>query len=385
MAKRIKIALPVSNLNEIMECHIFRGDTPSINFSNPTIKVSESYCFKKSIREEKEVLVQSEEKPLDFYVSKAFLLIPDPEVYVDDELIDNNLIAFNQEERKISLTEVQVEPETDKVIKMSYSYLAMYIEDDINIIQNGVYFQSLESVTGIKKPSSYTCNYNFLSKELNINFVPDFSGVTKYYAMQYVNTRNNTKSDISTVHSIDLIPNQSDIRYKLEYSQDNGLSWVNYGESQNLYFNITDYQVISIEPHPELNYEHRFLDGDVELQIENPWYNWNIGKRQTNKFRISSIDTRNKQSDYLTLEKSLINYRPQEVIIRRKLDNGTPASYEGFDAITLAIYEEADLENEEKIVFNDFLLSSGKIYSYTIYVKDEYGIVSLPTVIQVAT
>jgi len=385
MAKRIKIAVPVSNLNEIMECHIFRSDTSVIDFSNPTIKISESFCFKKSIREEKETLIQSQEKPLDFYVSKAFLLVPEPEIYVDDELIDFDLVTLNQEERKITLREIQVEPGTSKKVEMSYSYLVSFVEDDITIVQNGVYFQNLESVTGIKKPSSYIYDYSFLSKELRIDFTPDFSGVRKYYAMQYVNTRNNTKSDISLIDNIELIPNESDIRYKLEYSQDNGLSWLNYGETQNLYFNINQYEVISIEPHPELAYQHTFLSGDVELQIENPWYNWNIGKRNTNKFRISAIDTRNKQSDYLLLDRTLINYKPQELVIRRKLDNGTPASYEGYDAITLAIYEEADLDSEENIVFNDFLLSSNKIYSYTIYTKDEYGIISSPTVIRVQT
>ena len=384
MAKRIKLLIGLSGSGDQVEYNVYRSKGIITDKSKlfPIASIREELCKKITLNKmdtDAEILTQNEEVPQVFEVSNFFDMTNEPIIYIDNVIVDNDLVEFYPEQRKIELSEIlKIGPETNKVIKMEYFYKVLEFCDDV-ITQNGVsYIGDIETVpTGIEITSKsalfeYNENKLFLTATIN-NIGKEYSYLIDAYNKELKETK-----EANLIKHITIKPNSGDLLFKFEYSIDNKNTWIFIQETNTNSISVTDIEKITSQGFPEVNLELIKVNGtDVQLIIENPWHNWSSKERDTFWYRVSCSDVEGAGEKKKEEFKGKVYYKPAAIKIRRKEDNGVPATLDGNDAID--VYNST-LEEEEvsELIINENGLTEEKVYSYTVFMQDEKGLMNIP-------
>lgn len=375
MTKRIKLLIDISGIDEGVSHLIYRNDIAPVPTEAPLIEVKEREVLKRALTQDGEVLTQDVDNPFIFYVSRVYMMMPMPRIYIDGvEVVSTNLTLYPKE-RKIRIDGENIPPSTTQIITMNYSYLVSVIEDDYTSAQLGVQHYGSHNITGINPPQFVAYQFDKITRDFTIKLQRDATAHGSWYRVLLREDRTGRVSEPSIDQWIEVSPNLYDLKYRLEISRDEGVTWehlydfAGYETTLSLVNDITGYA------HEPVTIEVNRLTGTTaEVIFQNPWYKWELNHRKTHFYRVREEDVAGEISDFHELPRGGMNYKPTELKIRRKEHNGSPAMYEGFDAIDMWTLTEADVDiTQPTIRLVDDHLVTEKEYSYTFFIDDEKG------------
>jgi hypothetical protein len=222
--------------------------------------------------------------------------------------------------------------------------------------------------------------FKHVERAIAIEIIPDTAGDKAYYKVELLHKPSGRKSQASSYQHISILPNEGDLTYILEKSIDGGNNWLPLREFRGSSTLLTEVDDITDMVHIPLKVDIIKIDSTTaRIELQNPWYDWHLNHRRSHKYRIKVQDDRGMESIWGSVFDVGMNYRPATVKIRRKEHNGTPATYDGFDALDMWTLTESDVNlTSPLVVRTDDALVAGKNYSYTFYIDDEKGFRSLP-------
>lgn len=393
MPNRIKLLVNQSGYDSGIRYLIYRGDYSPVkdDAPQPLMEVDEQTVQKRMQTQNDQVLAQRTDAPSCFYAPHYFLQTPAPQVYVDGVPITSENVNFYPSERMVRIHQTFTFP-TESVVTMDYQYLQSVIEDDYTQVQRGVMHNGTDVPTGILPPKSIAYVQNSLAKTLKITPVHDNTPQRKYYRIRFMDVKRGRVSKPSNDQMITITPNTFDLTWVLEQSRDKGETWTEVQRTplQAGEFILRNADDITSEPHIPLPFTVTpITTGAVEIRVKNPWYMWEQNIRPTNQYRIKTVDNEGQESVFKEYPVGGVNFRPNILKIRRKRNNGTPAMWDGDDALTLYDLRETMVDvNAPELVFIDDHLVAGHDYSYTFHLEDDlkkrtpafWGVAQLPTV-----
>lgn len=378
MPNRIKLLVNNSGYDSGIRYLIYRGDFSPVKDDAPLplIEVDEQTVQKRMQTQNGQVLTQRVDAPSCFYAPHYFLQTPAPQVYIDGVPVATESIEFFPSQRMVRIHQLFELP-TEHTVTMDYRYLQSIIEDDYTQPQRGVTHHGKDVPTGIHSPRELIYEQNVLAGTLKLTPVHDNTPERKYYRIRFQDTVRGRVSKPSADQMIAVSPNTFDLKWVLEQSKDKGKTWTHlqtipFGTGEFVLTNPTD---MSIEPHKPIPYTITpTTSGAVEIRLRNPWYMWERNTRDTNMYRIKTVDNEGQESKFKEYPVGGINFRPTILKIRRKRDNRTPAFWEGDDALTLHELTETTVDTSaSELVFVDDHLIPGHRYSYTFHLEDDLG------------
>ena len=380
MAKRIKLLVDLTGIPEGISHLVYRSHASPVPLDNPLMEIGETQVIKRSLFQEEEELKQEQEAPLYFHVSRVFMMMPVPTVYIDGEAIEPRFVTLIPNERKIRIDGQQIEPDTEKIITMDYHHLVSVIEDDYKITQIGVKHHGTDIISGINRPFFRGYAYNHLDKTLQLSIERDQTPHVGRYNVVHREDRTGRLSEPGEEQVISITPNDFDLRYRLEISRDEGKTWHYLKDFTGNQVVLSDLNDITNYAHPTLPVTITRLSGTrARVSIKNPWYQWWENTRNAHVYRIREEDYTGEISEFMYPIRGKVSYKPIKLKIRRKEHNGTAATYDGLDAIDMWEVKEIDVDiNNPTLSFLDDHLVSGRTYSYTFFITDEEEFLSTP-------
>jgi len=379
MPNRVKLVIKPSGHLEGVSYLIFRSKTPPVPLDHPVMTVNEKTCAKEIRFQSRERLIQDEKEHFYFHVSTVYQTYPMPQVYLNGEAIESKWLTFFPQDRLVRIAHPSIGPNTAHVVEMDYTYVVSVVEDDPTVEQEGVEHHGQEVITALKPPADVAYVFHPVTRSIHLMLTPDVTPDTIYYRLLLREDETGRTSPPSQEKSITLSPNITELTYELEKSADGGKTWMFVQEFSGTDITLTHVEDITSYAHLPLNVDIETQPKKAILRVQNPWYLWEYNVRPTHHYRIRAKDSRGQVSDWKIFAPGYMNYKPIQLKIRRKVHNGTPAQYEGYDAIDVWVLTEVDVDPAEpEIVLIDDHLVSGTTYSYTFYIDDEAGFRSLP-------
>lgn len=381
MSKRIKLLISPSGIDDGVSFQIYRHLVSPVPEDILLIDAEERLLEKRPLPIVGEVLAQETDAPLYFIAERPFMQVPAPQVYIDGVPVPQVDVVLYPKERKIKINNQQIEPNTLQVITMDYHFLAGVVIDDPTKSQFGVQHFGDEIITGMNPPSDLNYFFNAATGELKMTVIRDRTPHERWYRVRLKDNLTGEVSEPTDDQLISLSADDYDVTFSIQVSKDNKATWTDIGSFTGTEFTTAITDDITTKGHSPLDVlPTRTVDGvSITLDIQNPWHQWENNLRATNDYRVRAEDSDGQTTEWAGFAPGGVNYKPTVVRLRRKEHNGSPALYDGLDAMTLTDIVEAGVDiSQPRISFTDDHLVPGRTYSYTFYIDDEKGIRSEP-------
>lgn len=362
------------HLNDVL-FHVYRTKTATEDITGKLLMtVFEPSAIKTDYVEAAERLTRDQFTPYAFYVKRHFEEVPFPEVYVGNtRVLDRDLVLFS-DEKTVEIHNGDLGLADGRSVYMTYTYKAIDVKDDYGS-QSGVTYYG-PPATGLRQPLNVTISHDHVLKKLAIKFEANLLPVVYFYRIQAVDTDGN-KSAFSQTISVEIQPDDSDLFFRIERSG-TGEVWEPVSFSNMLEW----YDMVQVIEPPEN--VHNLTVTPVSskesiIEMDNPWYWWESYARTSYRYRIRAEDMAGEVTDWLYLDPIVMNIKPKELLIRRKVDNGSPSSEAGVDAIDVFKLDETMVDiTEPKLRLVDNQLSDATKYGFTFFYKDELNMKAAP-------
>lgn len=372
MARRVRLFIDTINADNDVVFEVYRAEETGVSEKSTHVMTVDDVTAKKErYKEVTEVLRRDPDTPYAFFSQRHFEILPFPSVTVGSKTIRMSDVDVFPDDKMIEIRNEDFGPGDGKTVRMSYEYLAIPVFDDGRIEAGKEYIGP--PATGLRKPLSLQIVQDPLTKKIKITVSPD-AGTSHYFYKIYAKDKYGNKSPWSDEHHIALTP--SNVYYRIQRSKD-GKDWEEV--------TVTDLQEwlddlhASDNPMNVKNMQALPIASKIsKLTFDNPWYQ-NTDKRNSYRYRVRAEDSDGMATDWVYIEPIEIKVDLSKIVIRRKLDNKAPSSFDKTDAITVFTIEKKDVDVTQKtITLVDDQLTDASKYSYTFFAIDELGMMADP-------
>jgi hypothetical protein len=378
MATRIEMMINNSGAPEGVVYTIYRDTQPGLTADSPVVAtVDETEVLQTAFQKIGEQLVQDPMNPFQFFASRVYETNPAPTVYIDGTPVDPVDVKLSTFSKVITLSDkYDLVANTPHVVTMDYWYLASIFRDDAHP-QDGVnYFGPVANA--LNPVLGFSMQYDWTNFAMNLNW--SFDGTPKnYYYRVRAQNRDGYLSNLSDEKMIPLAVDPATVQYMIQRSITQTGPWQTVATVPTTSF--VDPDPTPVGHIPLTNWGTKQDATTAQLFIQNPWHNWQANWRPSYYYRVIPIDDEGYTADPRPVPPEYIgiNIKPVKLIIRRKEDNGMPASLDGTDAVTVfTLLEPQQNPHDAVLTLNDTYVA-GKVYGYTVYIIDAKGMVGQPS------
>ncbi len=355
------------HINEVT-FEVYRSLQPTVNEKSPLLmKVVEPAAIKTVYQESVEPLVRDTDTPYAFLSKRHFEETPLPEVFVGDVQADERDLALFSDEKMIEIHNGDLGLGDGKRAYMSYSYQAIDVKDDYGPRSGVTYYGP--PATGLRPPVEFELVANQETHKFEIRFQNNAAPIIYYYRIRAKDSDGNY-STFSPTQSAEVAPDPVELFFRIEQSPDKE-SWTSVAFSnQTTWF---DEWRIAEPPDNVQRASVTPVGSKVsEIELDNPWFHWPSYVRHTPHYRIRAEDMDGESSEWVYIDPQAIYIQPKELLIRRKVDNGSPSSKTGTDAIDVfrLSKDEVDIA-QPRLKLVDDQLSEALQYAYTFFYTDD--------------
>lgn len=355
------------HMNDVM-FYVYRTKTANEDITNKLIMtIFEPAAVKTDYVEPAEKLTRDPYTPYAFYTKRHFEDVPFPDIVVGNTNVLARDILLFSDQKMIEIHNGDLGLADGRNVYMTYTYKAIDVKDDYGS-QSGVTYYG-PPATGLRQPLNVEIKHDLTLKKIVIKFEANLLPVVYFYRIQAMDTDGN-KSPFSQTLSVEITPDSTDLFFRIERSS-NGDVWEPVSFSNMLEWYD---QVRAIEP-PE-NVKNLVItplsSKQAKIEMDNPWYWWETYARTSHRYRIRAEDMTGEHTDWLYIDPIVLNIKPKELLIRRKVDNGSPSTETDVDAIDVFRLKEKDVDKTSPtLTLIDDQLSDALKYGYTFFYKDE--------------
>lgn len=352
---------------------VYRSGTPDVTEESTLLAVvEEANVTHTAYKQVGEVLKQDTLDPFTWYTSKVYEQEPEFRLYVNGSRINPADITSYPNSKKFTLNDKY--DMTTNTVTADYWYLASVVVDDLKpqpgVTYNGPLANSLHA------PLDFKMAYDSASYKMRVEWGLDTTPVPYFYALK-AKDRSGYESALSAAQGISLSCDPATMSYVVEKAIRVEGPWFIGAEVQDLFWEDPD---AAVGGHIALEMSgSKKAYGVASLTLQNPWYQWEQNWRSSYFYRVRCKDDEGEtgpSAPELPYYKG-INIKPAKYVLRRRLDNGAPATLDGLDAITIKTWTEDEAGSLETLTYEDSALQP-LVYGYTTYVIDEKGMVGQP-------
>lgn len=374
MANRVHLDIDIlEHINELT-FSVFRSETPGVDESNLHIMdVDQELSVKVRKMEYDEILKRNPQTPYAFFTSRHYTTdTVHPAVRLGITPVDTMHLYYIPDNKEIEIHSGDIGIYDGRPIYMDYEYITQPFIDDYDNESGKSYFGP--PATALNNVDLLKALQNFIAKKFLLTWEYESTPKAFYYRI-FAKDKAGNVSPWSDEKMEQL--HETNVFFRVQSSEDN-VHWEDE-ELATLKEWLIDYRAID-RPHNVLDLRVTPLSSKrAEINFENPWFYYKTYLRKGAYYRVRAEDDKGGYSDWITIGPLEAYFEPLRILIRRKLDTGTPSSEDLLDAFTVFELDATNVDwLEPRIILTDDQLTDKSIYSYSIFYEDELGLKADP-------
>jgi hypothetical protein len=373
MVRRIKLHIDkLIHMNDVV-FDVFRSTEPGVDENDlHVMSVDDSLAIKQTYSEVGEILERDAYTPYAFLSKRHFNTIPYPKVTMGSLEVDTSDVVAFPNEKTIEIHSGDIGLFDGRTIYMDYEYDAIPVLDD-TVTESGKDYVG-PPATGLRPPLSFTAEQDIPNRRIHLSFLNDTEPVNYFYRIFARDTDGN-RSPWSDEHVIAMNP--AETFFRIERSKDEE-DWEDVSFS-----NMIEWYDDLLATDKPKNVQNALIipmnSKESKLILDNPWYHWMNYIRKSYTYRVRAEDSDGLYTDWIYFGPMDIFIEPEEVLIRRKRDNGQVSSKTQTDAIDVFRLRKEDVGiSSPTITLIDDQLTDATIYSYTFFLQDIINMEAVP-------
>lgn len=373
MARRIKLHIDkFVHFNDVL-FEVYRSTEPGVDKDSTHIMtIDDKLAIKQTYTETTEILSRDPYTPYAFLVKRHFETTPFPTVHIGSTAVLPGDIQLFPDDKTIEIHNGDLGLFDGRTIYADYEYQAIPVVDDTRPESGKTYMGT--PATGLRPPINFKFEQDVPNKKIHLTFERDTTPVTYFYKI-YARDSHGNLSPWSDELYMAIEP--SEVFFRIERSKD-GKEW-----EEMSYSNMMEWfdEIHAVDNPKNLTHIETIPIDSKEARItfDNPWYTYTKEPRISYQYRVRAEDSEGYFTDWIYFGPIDIFIEPKEILIRRKLDNGTVSSKEGIDAIDVFKLTKADVDiTKPQIMLTDDQLTDASKYAYTFFVHDELDLEAAP-------
>lgn len=367
MTRRVQLHIDIlHHINDLI-FRVYRSTEPEVSKEDTHLMdVDQNLAIKDRYQAVREQLGRDSETPYLFHVSRHYETdTVQPAVFLNADPVDDDDLYYLSDQKEIEIHSGEIGVFDGRPVFMDYEYLAMPLWDDYDVESGKTYYGP--PATGLRVPMNFEIEQDLVLKKFRIKYDYNRDPIAYYYKI-FAEDTSGSVSPWSDTRVEMLTP--SDVFFRVERSADEE-TWEPVVLS-NMYEWLDDYHVTD-SPLNVMNAEVTPIDSkESRITFENPWKHFVSYNRASYTYRVRAEDGAGESTEWLYVGPVIVYMEPKEIVIRRKLDNGTSASKDGIDAFTVFTIQKTDVDvHADVITLIDDQLNEALIYSYTFFYEDE--------------
>lgn len=365
MARRVKLFIDkIVHMNDVV-FEVYRSDQPGVDENDLHImSVDDTLAIKQTYTETAEILQRDPYTPYAFLAERHFETVPFPTITMGSTPVNSADVLLFPDDKTVEVHSGDIGLFDGRTIYMDYEYQAIPVLDDYKVESGKTYVGP--PATGLRNPLDFIAQQDIENRRIRLSFTANTDPMHYFYRIYARDTDGNI-SPWSDEHHIAITP--AETFFRIERSDD-GEDWEHVSFSNQFEWyddllaadNPINVQNINIIP---LNSK------EARIVFDNPWYHWKTYPRTSYTFRVRAEDSNGIFTDWLYFGPITLYIEPEEVLIRRKLDNGQVSSKTQTDAIDVFRLKKEDVDvNSPTITLLDDQLTDASLYSYTFFLED---------------
>lgn len=311
-----------------------------------------------------EQLLRDPETPYVFYSTRHFETDPQPMIYLGEDLIPSNEVKYYPDDKMIEIHNVSIGLGDTRNVYMTYEYTFVPVLDDATIENGKEYFGP--SASGLRPPLDLAVTHHPIANKIEITYNADLSPIVYFYRIRAKDTDGSYSPFSLTKH---LQIQATDVRFQIQRSEDKE-KWMDIAETTDTVW--FDGVYTPDKPNNLKNIKVTPLNSkESKIELDNPWITWQSDPRISNHYRIRVIDAKGEVSEWVQFDPFYMYVPPKELLIRRKVDDGSQTTRTDTDAVDVHAFVDANVDQASgKISWIDDQLTDVTKYRYTFFYTD---------------
>lgn len=373
MTRRIKLHVDtLVHINDVV-FEVFRSNVPGVDETKEHVMtLDDRLTIKQRYTETAEILSRDPYTPYALIAKRHFEVEPFPKVYIGSTPVLAKDILLFPDDKTVEIHSGDLGLFDGRTIYMDYEYKSTPITDD-NTTESGKTYIG-PPATGLRNPLNFSMVQDFIDNKIHLSFTPNTEPFVYFYRI-YARDTDGNLSPWSDESYVSLVP--SEVFFRIQRSADED-QW-----EEVSYSNMEEwFDEVKAINQPKSVHGISTIPTDSKtatLIFDNPWYHYKTEARVSYKYRVRAEDSDGYFTDWLLLNPIILYIQPQELLIRRKRNNGMVSSKTGIDAIDVFTLHAEDVDaTQPTITLMDDQLTDATEYAYTFFLEDKLGMNANP-------